>query len=102
MYLDGEPRAFHIPSALGNIGFISTVTAPFYASCNRARLTADGILRMCLPCEHEISPLMSLRSGATLDDLRNLVLNVIWNNPRGHSLAEGEILLKQVISEIEG
>jgi cyclic pyranopterin phosphate synthase len=33
---------------LGRIGFISSMSAPFCATCNRLRLTADGLLRSCL------------------------------------------------------
>jgi cyclic pyranopterin phosphate synthase len=33
---------------LGRIGFISAMSAPFCATCNRLRLTADGVLRSCL------------------------------------------------------
>jgi cyclic pyranopterin phosphate synthase len=36
----GNPR--------GRIGFISSMSAPFCATCNRLRLTADGVLRSCL------------------------------------------------------
>jgi molybdenum cofactor biosynthesis enzyme MoaA len=36
----GNPR--------GRIGFISAMSAPFCATCNRLRLTADGTLRSCL------------------------------------------------------
>jgi len=100
--LDGEARMFHAPGAKGEIGFISSVSAPFCASCNRARLTADGVLRMCLLREHEIDLLKPLRAGASLDDLRNLMLNAIWNKPWGHGLAEGEIPLNRVMSEIGG
>jgi cyclic pyranopterin phosphate synthase len=32
----------------GRIGFISAMSQPFCATCNRLRLTADGILRSCL------------------------------------------------------
>jgi GTP 3',8-cyclase len=32
----------------GRIGFISAMSAPFCATCNRLRLTADGLLRSCL------------------------------------------------------
>jgi cyclic pyranopterin phosphate synthase len=32
----------------GRIGFISAMSAPFCAACNRLRLTADGVLRSCL------------------------------------------------------
>ena len=33
---------------VGRIGFISAMSAPFCATCNRLRLTADGVLRSCL------------------------------------------------------
>jgi cyclic pyranopterin phosphate synthase len=33
---------------LGRIGFISAMSAPFCATCNRLRLTANGVLRSCL------------------------------------------------------
>lgn len=36
----GNPR--------GRIGFISAMSEPFCATCNRLRLTADGVLRSCL------------------------------------------------------
>ncbi len=33
---------------VGRIGFISAMSAPFCSTCNRLRLTADGVLRSCL------------------------------------------------------
>src|SRR5205823_1718522 len=33
---------------LGRLGFISAMSAPFCATCNRLRLTAEGVLRSCL------------------------------------------------------
>jgi cyclic pyranopterin phosphate synthase len=36
----GNPR--------GRVGFISAMSAPFCATCNRLRLTANGVLRSCL------------------------------------------------------
>jgi len=100
--LDGEARVFHIHGARGDVGFISSVTAPFCASCNRARLTSDGVLRMCLLREYEVDLLTPLRAGASLDDLRALMLDAIWNKPWGHGLAEGLIPLNRVMSEIGG
>ncbi len=100
--LDGEARLFHIPGAKGNIGFISTVTAPFCDSCNRARLTADGRLRLCLLRENEVDLLTPLRAGASLDDLRRFILDGIWSKPWGHGLAEGVIPLNRVMNEIGG
>ncbi|MGA2489577.1 MAG: GTP 3',8-cyclase MoaA [Anaerolineales bacterium] len=100
--LDGEARLFHVSGAQGNIGFISSVTVPFCASCARARLTPDGILRTCLLREHEINLLTPLRGGASLEELRKIVLEALWEKPWGHGLAEGVIPMDRVMSEIGG
>jgi cyclic pyranopterin phosphate synthase len=100
--LDGEARLFHLTGAQGDVGFISSVTVPFCSSCARARLTQDGILRTCLLREHEIDLLTPLRGGASLEDLRGIVLGALWDKPWGHGLAEGEIPLNRVMSEIGG
>jgi len=100
--LDGEARLFHVSGAQGNVGFISSVTVPFCASCARARLTSDGILRTCLLREHEIDLLTPLRGGASQDELRKMLLDALWEKPWGHGLAEGEFALDRVMSEIGG
>jgi cyclic pyranopterin phosphate synthase len=100
--LDGEARIFHLPGAQGDIGFISSVTSPFCDSCTRARLTADGRLRLCLLRENEVDLLKPLRAGATLEDLRRVILDGIWFKPWGHGLAEGVIPLNRVMNEIGG
>lgn len=100
--LDGEARLFRLPSAKGNLGFISTVSEPFCASCTRARLTADGRLRLCLLREGEVDLLTPLRSGASLQELRQIIIQGIWKKPWGHGLAEGIIPLNRVMSEIGG
>lgn len=100
--LDGEARLFKLSGALGEVGFISSVTLPFCASCTRARLTADGRLRLCLLREGEVDLLTPLRAGASIDDLRQIILEGIWHKPWGHGLAEGIIPLNRVMSEIGG
>ncbi len=100
--LDGEARIYHIPGAQGDIGFISSVTKPFCAQCNRARLTADGRLRLCLLREKEVDLLTPLRAGASLEELRQIILDGIWLKPWGHGLAEGVIPLNRAMSEIGG
>lgn len=100
--MDGEARIYRIPGAPGELGFISSVTVPFCAACTRARLTADGRLRLCLLREGEVDLLTPLRSGAGLEDLRRIIIDGIWNKPWGHGLAEGAIPLNRVMSEIGG
>lgn len=66
-YLDGG----------GEIGFISSVTAPFCGSCSRARLSADGTLYTCLFATHGTDLREPLRNGAEEDELAD-ILSRIW------------------------
>lgn len=100
--LDGEARLYKLPGGLGTVGFISSVTQPFCASCSRARLTADGRLRLCLLREDEEDLLTPLRSGASEVEMRQLVQKALWRKPWGHGLAEGDVALNRVMSEIGG
>jgi cyclic pyranopterin phosphate synthase len=54
----GRPR--------GRIGFISAMSSPFCATCNRLRLTASGILRSCLFEGGEVDLKPILRASADL------------------------------------
>jgi cyclic pyranopterin phosphate synthase len=47
----------------GRIGFISAMSAPFCSTCNRLRLTANGVLRSCLFEGGEVDIRPTLRSG---------------------------------------
>ncbi len=100
--LDGEARLYRIPGAVGTIGLISSVTQPFCASCTRARLTADGVLRLCLLRDKEVNLLQPLRQGATIDDLKQIICDGIWHKPWGHGLAQDVIPLERVMSQIGG
>ena len=100
--LDGEARLYRLPGAKGDLGFISSVTQPFCASCTRARLTADGRLRLCLLREGEVDLLTPLREGATQEELRQLIVDGIWRKPWGHKLAEGQFATDRMMNEIGG
>ena len=41
-------------SSGAKIGFISTITSPFCAGCNRVRITADGYMKNCLFSNNEV------------------------------------------------
>jgi cyclic pyranopterin phosphate synthase len=100
--LDGEARLYRLSGALGDVGFISTVSQPFCATCTRVRLTADGRLRLCLLREDEVDLLTPLRSGASQAELRQLIIDGIWHKPWGNRLAQGEAPLNRLMSEIGG
>jgi cyclic pyranopterin phosphate synthase len=100
--LDGEARLYRLPDGQGDVGFISSVTEPFCASCTRARLTADGKLRMCLLREYEVDLLTPLRAGATTADLHALINQAVYRKPWGHGLAHNVVPMNRVMSEIGG
>jgi len=100
--LDGEARLYRLPRAQGNLGFISTVSKSFCADCTRMRLTADGRMRLCLLREDEVDLLTPLRAGASLTELRQIVLDGVWRKPWGNRLAQGEVPLNRAMSQIGG
>ncbi|HRA49137.1 MAG TPA: GTP 3',8-cyclase MoaA, partial [Thermomicrobiales bacterium] len=66
----GDPaRVWKIPGAQGTIGFISPISEPFCATCNRVRLSADGKLRLCLLRADEIDLRDILRHGGSHENL---------------------------------
>jgi cyclic pyranopterin phosphate synthase len=54
-------------------GIISSTTEPFCRSCDRARLTADGMWYLCLYARLGIDLRAALRRGATLDEITELI-----------------------------
>jgi cyclic pyranopterin phosphate synthase len=100
--LDGEARMYRIRGAQGQIGLISSVTYPFCSGCTRARLTADGVLRLCLLHESEVNLLQPLRQGAHLVDLKETIRESLWNKPWGHNLADNAVPGHRVMSQIGG
>jgi cyclic pyranopterin phosphate synthase len=49
----------------GEIGFVSSVSAPFCGDCHRARLSSEGVLYSCLFATHGVDLRSPLRAGAT-------------------------------------
>ncbi len=63
----------------GEVGFISSVSAPFCGDCHRARISADGTLYTCLFANRGRNLRELLRSGASDIDLIGLLQNT-WRN----------------------
>jgi cyclic pyranopterin phosphate synthase len=54
-------------------GIISSTTAPFCRSCDRSRLTADGMWYLCLYAASGIDLRAPLRRGAGVEELQDLI-----------------------------
>jgi len=73
-------------------GIISSTTAPFCASCDRSRLTADGQWLLCLYATTGIDLRKPLRDGATREELAGLIRRA-WEGRRDRG-AEERLRLK--------
>jgi GTP 3',8-cyclase len=60
----------------GEIGIIASVTQPFCGNCTRARISADGNLYTCLFATMGHDLRTALRSGASDDEISNLIGSV--------------------------
>src|SRR5262245_3180163 len=56
-------------------GIISSTTDPFCRSCDRSRLTADGMWYLCLYATRGIDLRAALRSGRSADDIAAIITN---------------------------
>ena len=65
----GPANVYEIGGAIGRVGFISAMSAPFCSSCNRLRLTSDGVLRSCLFEGGEV-PIRDLLRGNGVSELQ--------------------------------
>lgn len=95
-------RSYRLRGATGQLGFISSVSEPFCAGCNRLRLTADGKLRLCLLRDDEVDLLTPLRAGADFDTLRRLMADGAYHKPWGHRLEQHDIATSREMSQIGG
>ena len=77
-YLDGR----------GEVGVIASVTRSFCGSCDRVRLTAEGMFRNCLFAVRETDLRAVLREGGSDDDLAAAVAADVGDKWAGHSIGQ--------------
>jgi cyclic pyranopterin phosphate synthase len=85
---DSAPSVdYEFEDGRGEVGVVASVTEPFCATCNRARLTADGKLVTCLfsSVGHDIKAL--LRSGAPDEKIFQFITGV-WGNRKDRYSSE--------------
>ena len=65
-------QRFALPDG-ATFGVIASTTEPFCRTCDRSRLTADGVWYTCLYARHGRDLRAPLRRGATIDELKTLI-----------------------------
>ena len=66
-----------MPTARGEVGVISSVTQAFCGDCNRARLSTEGKLYLCLFASNGYDLRALLRGGASDEELASAIGH-IW------------------------
>jgi cyclic pyranopterin phosphate synthase len=82
---DGPARRYRLPGAIGEIGFITSVSHHFCSECNRLRLTADGRIRPCLLSTDSEDIKTPLRAGLLDTDLADVLFRAIKKKPLQHA-----------------
>jgi cyclic pyranopterin phosphate synthase len=93
----GPAKYFRFLDAHGNtestshIGFISPHSHNFCESCNRVRVTAEGMLLLCLGQEHSVDLRKIVRANPTDDEaLRKAIIDSMQIKPKGHDFNVNE------------
>jgi cyclic pyranopterin phosphate synthase len=93
---DPDPRApaseYLYQDGCGTVGIIASVSKPFCLNCNRIRLTADGKLRYCLFAIEEDDLKSLMRSGASDEEIADLVRRNLAGKWEGHEINSGKFV----------
>jgi cyclic pyranopterin phosphate synthase len=85
----------------GEIGFISSVSAPFCGACSRARLSSEGVIYTCLFAAAGTDLRAPLRAGATDQELLDLLRGAWARRDDRYSERRNELRQQQTLHKIE-
>ena len=92
----GPAKYYSFEGMEGRIGFISPMSHKFCGSCNRIRLTSEGLLRPCLGSDVGIDLRMPMREGASDEELAQIIHDGIVNKPAGHRFETTDSLMSKI------
>ncbi|XP_065536110.1 molybdenum cofactor biosynthesis protein 1 isoform X3 [Lathamus discolor] len=78
-------KGYKVPHFQGQISFITSMSEHFCGSCNRLRITADGNLKVCLFGNSEVSLRDHLRSGASEEELIQVIGAAVGRKKKQHA-----------------
>lgn len=67
-------QRFALPDGT-TFGIIASTTTPFCSTCDRSRLTADGMWFLCLYATKGVDLRQPLRDGVSLEDIKSIILD---------------------------
>lgn len=79
---NGPAVYYHIPGRKGGIGLISAMHGVFCTSCNRLRLTSQGLIKPCLCYEDTVDIKPALEGS--IEDIQRRIIQSIQIKPGQH------------------
>jgi cyclic pyranopterin phosphate synthase len=81
---------YEIPGHRGTVGIIAGFSRTFCGSCNRLRVTAQGILKTCLYGDGVLDFKKAIRSGIPDEQIKASVIQAVGRKPKDGFEAERE------------
>jgi cyclic pyranopterin phosphate synthase len=104
----GPSRYLQIADSDTKVGFISPMSNNFCASCNRVRVTAEGLLLLCLGNEHSLDLRALIRDRQNDSDQENLeavkqsIVESMVRKPERHHFDPNDITITRHMSATGG
>ncbi|MCB1858690.1 MAG: GTP 3',8-cyclase MoaA [Gammaproteobacteria bacterium] len=80
----GPAKYLRVKGKRLKIGFITPMSQHFCESCNRVRLSAEGVLYLCLGQQDQLELRPLLRQEASDEQIKNAILEAISRKPERH------------------
>ena len=96
----GPARYLKIANSDSKVGFISPMSNNFCGSCNRVRVTAEGLLLLCLGNEHSLDLREIVRGDST--QLKAAIIASMQNKPERHYFDPKDITITRHMSVTGG
>lgn len=96
---------YQIPGFKGSVGIIAAFSRTFCGTCNRIRITAQGILKTCLYDDGVLNIKDLMRSGLSDAEVKTSLLKAFANRPKDGFEAEAkrkELSISESMSTIGG
>lgn len=100
----GGGPARYLVSADGrfSVGFITPISQHFCETCNRVRLTVDGVLHLCLGEESRVDLRAVLRGGGSDEDVATALIRAVRDKPQGHDFGSPSKRIVRIMASTGG
>jgi molybdenum cofactor biosynthesis protein A len=90
---------YRVPGYSGDIGIIAAFSRTFCGTCNRIRMTAQGVLKTCLYDDGVMNIRDAMRAGSSDDELKSLLMHAFQHRPKDGFEAEQSRKMQSPVSE---